>query len=81
MKLFDTHCDTVMKVKDGSLDFAAGEGTGHVDMYVTITGAKKAIVGEYALSDDPVNAAIVSSIQSYIATGITPPTSPPARGR
>jgi len=32
MKLFDTHCDTVMKVKDGSLDFATGEGIGHVSL-------------------------------------------------
>jgi membrane dipeptidase len=30
MKFFDTHCDTVMKVMDGSLDFLTGEGKGHV---------------------------------------------------
>ncbi len=35
-----------------------GEGTGHVDMYVTITGAKQTLVGKYAVSDDPVNAKI-----------------------
>jgi agmatine/peptidylarginine deiminase len=33
-----------------------GEGTGHVDMYVTITGPRKALVGQYLKSDDPVNA-------------------------
>lgn len=32
-----------------------GEGTGHVDMYVTITGAKQAIVGQYSSSDDSYN--------------------------
>ncbi|MEA3355842.1 MAG: dipeptidase [Candidatus Bipolaricaulota bacterium] len=32
MKFFDTHCDTVMKVMDGSLDFLTGEGVGHVSL-------------------------------------------------
>lgn len=34
-----------------------GEGTGHVDMYATITGPRKVIVGKYKSSDDSINAA------------------------
>ena len=33
-----------------------GEGTGHVDMYATITGPGEIIVGQYSEWDDPVNA-------------------------
>jgi microsomal dipeptidase-like Zn-dependent dipeptidase len=32
MKFFDTHCDTVGKVLDGSLDFQTGEGSGHISL-------------------------------------------------
>ncbi len=32
MKFFDTHCDTVMKVLDGKLNFITGEGDGHVSL-------------------------------------------------
>jgi len=32
MKFFDTHCDTVKKVMDHSLDFQTGEGKGHVSL-------------------------------------------------
>ncbi|MCD5416686.1 membrane dipeptidase [Candidatus Bipolaricaulota bacterium] len=32
MKFFDTHCDTVLKVVDGLLDFQTGEGKGHVSL-------------------------------------------------
>lgn len=32
MKFFDTHCDTVMKVQGGSLDFLTGEGAGHLSL-------------------------------------------------
>ncbi len=32
MKFFDTHCDTVIKVRDGSLDFQTGEGSGHLSL-------------------------------------------------
>ena len=32
MKFFDTHCDTVGKVLDGSLDFQTGEGSGHLSL-------------------------------------------------
>ena len=31
MKFFDTHCDTAMKVLDGTLDFTTGEG-GHIGL-------------------------------------------------
>jgi len=34
VKFFDTHCDTVKKVMDHSLDFQTGEGAG----YVSLTG-------------------------------------------
>jgi membrane dipeptidase len=30
VKFFDAHCDTVLKVMDGSLDFQTGQGVGHV---------------------------------------------------
>ncbi len=30
MRFFDAHCDTVLKVMDGSLDFRTGSGQGHV---------------------------------------------------
>jgi len=43
-----------------------GEGTGHVDMYATITGPKKVIVGDYAESDDPVNASILDSAAAQL---------------
>lgn len=33
-----------------------GEGTGHVDMHVHLTGPGKAIVGQYQLSQDSINA-------------------------
>lgn len=36
-----------------------GEGTGHVDMYNTITGPGEVIVGQYSQYDDPQNAKIV----------------------
>ncbi len=32
MKFFDTHCDTVLKVNTGKLDFITGEGEGHVSL-------------------------------------------------
>lgn len=32
MKFFDAHCDTVLKVNDGQLDFITGEGKGHVSL-------------------------------------------------
>ncbi len=32
MKFFDTHCDTVLKVVDGRLDFNTGEGEGHLSL-------------------------------------------------
>jgi agmatine/peptidylarginine deiminase len=44
-----------------------GEGTGHVDMYVTITGPKAALVGKYATSDDPVNAQIANQAATMLA--------------
>ena len=30
MRFFDTHCDTVLKVQAGSLDFQTGAGVGHI---------------------------------------------------
>ncbi|MEC8025383.1 MAG: agmatine deiminase family protein [Myxococcota bacterium] len=33
-----------------------GEGTGHIDMYATITGAGEVMVGQYTEWDDPINA-------------------------
>ncbi len=60
-------CDTTL-----ILPVMQGEGTGHVDMYVTITGPKEAIVGEYATIDDPVNAQITDQgAQMLIAAGFT----------
>lgn len=32
LRFFDAHCDTVLKVQAGSLDFQTGEGTGHVSL-------------------------------------------------
>ncbi len=32
MRFFDTHCDTVLKVQNGSLDFQTGEGSGHLSL-------------------------------------------------
>lgn len=43
-----------------------GEDTGHVDMYVTITGPKEAIVGQYSASDDPTNAKVVDKGASML---------------
>jgi membrane dipeptidase len=31
-KFFDAHCDTVMRVFDGGLDFVAGQGRAHIDL-------------------------------------------------
>jgi agmatine/peptidylarginine deiminase len=38
-----------------------GEGTGHVDMYATITGPGQVIVGDYSWEDDSTNAARLDS--------------------
>lgn len=43
-----------------------GEGTGHVDMYATITAPKEVIVGEYSLSDDAQNASVVDSAATML---------------
>ncbi len=49
-----------------------GEGTGHVDMYVTITGAKQAIVGQYSTADDSYNAKIADQGAAMLkAAGFT----------
>ena len=32
MRFFDAHCDTVMKVREGRLDFVTGAGEGHVTL-------------------------------------------------
>jgi membrane dipeptidase len=44
MRFFDTHCDTVMKVQDGSLDFQTGEGRGHISLPDLISGGSCAQV-------------------------------------
>ncbi len=42
------------------------EPTGHVDMFLTLAGVNKAIVGFYASKDDPVNAQILDDNASVI---------------
>jgi len=32
LQFFDAHCDTVMRVFDGGLDFVAGQGRAHIDL-------------------------------------------------
>lgn len=44
MKFFDTHCDTVKKVMDHSLDFQTGEGAGHVSLTGMLTAGSCAQV-------------------------------------
>ena len=44
MKFFDTHCDTVKKVMDHSLDFHTGEGAGHVSLPGMLTAGSCAQV-------------------------------------
>jgi len=49
-----------------------GEGTGHVDMYVTITGPKTAIVGQHSSLDDSTNAKITDQGAALLkAAGFT----------
>jgi agmatine deiminase len=49
-----------------------GEGTGHVDMYVTITGPRQAIVGQYSSADDSYNAKIADQGAAILkAAGFT----------
>jgi agmatine/peptidylarginine deiminase len=43
-----------------------GEGTGHVDMFATITGPKEVIVGKYSTSDDPTNAKVLDKAASML---------------
>ena len=31
-QFFDAHCDTVMRVFDGGLDFVGGQGRAHIDL-------------------------------------------------
>lgn len=44
-----------------------GEPTNHVDMYVTITGVKTAIVGQYSEADDAANAKITDQGAQILA--------------
>jgi len=49
-----------------------GEGTGHVDMHVHLTGPKKAIVGRYTSAQDSVNAQRLDTTASRLsAAGFT----------
>jgi agmatine deiminase len=44
----------------------AGEPTGHVDMYATVTGPGEAIVGRYDPEDDPDNAALLDEAAAIL---------------
>ena len=49
---FDAHCDTVMKVMDGSLDFQSGAGTGHVSLPDLVSaGSRAQVFACFVLSD------------------------------
>ena len=52
MKFFDTHCDTVKKVMDHSLDFQTGEGAGHVSLpWMIAAGSCAQVFACFVLSE------------------------------
>ncbi len=53
------------------LEPLAGEGTGHVDMFLTFPAVDAAVVGRYDPKDDPVNAAILDRNARRLAGKLT----------
>jgi len=52
MRFFDAHCDTVLKVSEGKLDFTNGEGKGHVSLPAMVAaGSCAQVFAAFVLSE------------------------------